>query len=211
MSDLVFSEMRFLAEPVEDQVAKDPARIVPRSEGRLCRLLGSEESHWNRAQEASDIARLDNRTHDREEEPGGKINARRRSSNAPRMSSLTPKESISNPDRDNQGSFVALQALLPSTNLISSQEKPGRASKKKPKPSTVKESVATASQDLRMFAEEKQRDHIPKQSQAVLKSPAVRGLVGKEEPQKVEDEEFAIEDYLDKVTESRNDGEYRKV
>lgn len=202
--------MRFLAEPGEDQVAKDPARIVSRREGRLCTPLRLEESHWDRSHKASDIARLDNRAHDREE-LGSKINARRRASNTPRESSLTPKESVSSPDRDSQGSFVVLQTLLPSTNLTSSQAKPGRASKKKSKPSTVKASVTTTSQDLRIFTEEKPRDYRSKQSQAVSKSPVVRGLVRKGDPQKVEDEEFAIEDYLDRVTEGRSDGEYRKV
>ncbi|PUU82523.1 hypothetical protein B9Z19DRAFT_1112814 [Tuber borchii] len=210
LSDLVFSEMRFLAEPGEDQVAKDPARIVPRREGRLCRPLRLEESHRDRAQKASDIARLDNRAHAREELES-KINARRRASNTPRESSLTPKESVSSPDGDSQGSFAAPPALLPTTNLASSQARPGRTSKKKPRPSTVKASVTMTSQDLRIFAEEKPRDYHPRQSQSVSKSPVVRGLVRKGEPQKVEDEEFVIEDYLDRVTEGRNDGEYRKV
>lgn len=211
MSDLVFSEMRFLAEPGEDQVAKDPARIVSRREGRLCRPLRLEESHWDRSQKVSDITRLGNRAHDREE-LGSRINARRRASNTPHESSLTPKESVSSPDRDSRGSSVVLQALLPSTNLASSQAKPGRASKKKSnKPSTVKASVTTTSQNLRIFTEEKPRDYHSKQSQAVSKSPVVRGLVRKGEPQKVEDEEFSIEDYLDRVTEGRSDGEYRKV
>ena len=208
MSDLVFSEMRFLAEPGEDRVARHPAGIVSRSEGRSCRPPELEVSHRDRAQKASDIACLDNRAHGREE-PGYKIDARRRISNVLRVSSLTPEESVPRPDRDNHGRPVSQQALLSSASPASSRARPGRTSKE-PKSSAVKASVTTTSQGLRILAEEKPRDYVPGQSR-VSKSPAGRGLVGKRGPHKGEGEEFPIEDDLDNVAEGRSDGEYRKV
>jgi len=202
--------MRFLAEPGEDRVARDPARIVSGSEGRSCGPPGLGMSHRGREQKASDIVCPGNRAHDREE-LRGKINARHKTSNVLRTSSSVLEESVSSSDRENQGRSVAQQALLPSASLVSSRARPGRTSKKEPKSSVVKASVTTTSQGLRMLVEEKPRDHVPGQSRTVSKSLARRGLVRKREPHKVEDEEFSIEDYLDKVPEGRNDGEYRKV
>ena len=200
--------MRFLAEPGEDRVARDPARIVSGSGDRLCRPPGLGVSHRDKAQKASGIACLRNRAHDKEE-PRGKINARRKTSNVLRTSSLALEEAVSSSDRDKQYCSVVQQALLPSASPVSSRASPGRTSKKEPKSSVVKASETTTSQGLRMLAEEKPQDHVPGQSRTVSKSSARRELVRKREPHKVE--ELSIEDYLDKVPEGRNDGEYRKV
>ncbi|CAZ84465.1 unnamed protein product [Tuber melanosporum] len=220
LSDLVFSEMRFLATTGEDQVALDQGRTMSKGEERFCRPHALEISHSDRARKVSGAAHRDKLTQDRKEVQGkikdralltklSMLNAGHRTPSSPCVSSLGPKESTCNPGRGIRNCFDARKALLSPVNLARGRMMPGRGSEEKPKSTAMNASAVRTFQGLSGLIEEGQQNRVSGQPQAASVSPTLRTLERRGTPRKAGNGEFALQEYLGRRTGCSNDGEYK--
>ncbi|KAG0638619.1 hypothetical protein HOY80DRAFT_887659 [Tuber brumale] len=222
LSDLVFSEMRFLAATGGEQVALDRGRSVSRGEERFCRPHALEISRSDRAQKVSDIAHPDKLAQDRKGVQGkikdralptklGLLNASHRTLQSPHVSSLDREESTSNPCSGIRDYFDTRKELLSSVNLAGGRVMPGRRSEKKPKSTAMNASAARTPQGLSGLMEEGQRNRVPGQPQVASESPTLRTSERRGTPRKEGNGELLTQEYLGRRTGCSNDGEYKKV
>ncbi|RPA96179.1 hypothetical protein L873DRAFT_1695452, partial [Choiromyces venosus 120613-1] len=220
--DLIFSEMRFLAEAENDRGTLNKGSVVSRNEEGTSMALALEASHSHGTQKSSEMAGLNQRVHNREllERKRAKdrvlskkhnlIKIGCRTSETSRGSSLTSKKSLLGSDGDIRRYFSG-QPALACANLASSEITPGQKSQKKTKSAAVNSNLAGSSKDLRKIPEEKVGDYMLGKSRTASDSTAARESERRGTPQNGQDGELVTQELGGKRTNSRNDGQYKKV